>query len=76
MRYATVADMVADARACVAAPKLEQLGNWSVGRAMNHVAAWIEYPFLGYPPELVIPEEMKAQAKLVKTAHAGGDAAG
>ncbi|HEX2838200.1 MAG TPA: DUF1569 domain-containing protein [Phycisphaerales bacterium] len=67
VRYATVADMIADARACVAARQLEQLGNWSVGRAMNHVAAWIEYPFVGYPPELVIPEEMKAQAKLVKT---------
>jgi hypothetical protein len=69
LRFDTLDAMFGDARALVAAEvagSLARLGNWTVGQALNHVAAWIEYPYLGYPPELVIPEEMKAGAKAVK----------
>lgn len=66
LRFETVDDMLADARALVAAPRVEQLGNWTLGQALNHIAAWIEFPFRGYPPELIAPPEMRANASAVK----------
>lgn len=74
LRFDSIEQMLADARACAAADQaggtgpqgLRQLGNWPLGKALNHVAEWIEYPFVGYPPELVIPPEMKAQARAAK----------
>lgn len=68
LRFEALDDMLADARTCAAdAGRLRQLGNWSLGQALNHIAAWIEYPFVGYPPELSFPEEMKAGAAEAKT---------
>lgn len=67
LRFETLDQMLTDARACAAASRLRQLGNWSLGQALNHIAAWIEYPFVGYPPELNFPEEMKAGAAEAKT---------
>lgn len=66
LRFDTLDAMLADARACAGAPRLDHLGNWSLGRALNHLAAWIEYPFVGFPPDLVIPDEMKAGAAEAK----------
>ncbi len=31
------------------AGKLHQFGNWSPGQIMSHLAAWIEYGYVGYP---------------------------
>lgn len=59
-------EVLADARALAAAPSLKQLGNWTLGQALNHLAAWISYPYVGYPPDLIIPEEMKANARDIK----------
>jgi len=42
------------------------LGNWTIGQALNHLAAWIEFSYRGYPPELVLPEEVKVQACAAK----------
>ncbi|MCC6361098.1 MAG: DUF1569 domain-containing protein [Phycisphaerales bacterium] len=66
LRFETLDQMLADARACAAAGRLKQLGNRSLGQALNHLAAWIEYPFVGYPPELSFPDEMKAGAAAAK----------
>lgn len=66
LRFETVEAMVRDARACAVARTLTRRGNWTIGQALNHIAAWIDYPFVGYPAELVIPEEMKAQARDAK----------
>jgi hypothetical protein len=66
LRFATVDDMLADARTFAAAPRVERLGNWTLGQALNHIAAWIEFPFTGYPAELIIPDEMRANASAVK----------
>lgn len=64
LRFADVPAMLADARACVAdGPRLRRLGNWSIGQALNHLAAWIDYPYLGYPAALVLPESFKTQAR-------------
>jgi Protein of unknown function (DUF1569) len=39
------------------AGKLQQLGNWSLGRTLGHLGAWINYGFDGYPLKLpaIIP---------------------
>lgn len=66
LRFATVAEMLADARSLASAPRPERLGNWTLGQALNHIAAWIEFPYTGYPPELVIPDEVRANADATK----------
>lgn len=71
LRFATLEAMLTDARALAAAdlaapPRLRRLGNWTLGQCLNHLAAWIEYPYIGYPSELVIPDEMKANARAIK----------
>lgn len=66
LSFANLDAMLADARACVASPQLRPLGNWTLGQALNHLAAWIEYPYTGFPPELVFPESVKAQALAAK----------
>lgn len=62
LRFESVGEMLAEARSLAAAPRLERLGTWTLGQALNHLAAWIEYPYKGYPPELVVPEEVRAKA--------------
>lgn len=66
LRFETLDDMLADARQCASAARLHRLGNWSLGQALNHLAAWIDYPYLGYPPELVFTDDIKAQALAAK----------
>ncbi len=66
LRFSSLDEMLAEARALAAAPNLKQIGNWTLGQALNHMAAWIDYPYLGYPPDLIIPEEMKANARAIK----------
>ncbi len=66
LRFNSLDEMLADARSLAAAPKIRQLGNWTLGQALNHLAAWIDYPYLGYPEGLFIPEEMKANARAIK----------
>lgn len=66
LRFNSLDEMLADARSLAAASNLKQLGNWTLGQALNHLASWIDYPYLGYPPDLIIPEEMKANARAIK----------
>jgi Protein of unknown function (DUF1569) len=69
LRFDSLEQVLVDSRACVAAGAaggLERLGNWTIGQALNHLAAWIDYPLLGYPPELEFPEAIKVQARAAK----------
>ncbi len=48
----TLDDVVAEARRIAAAEhagNLRHLGNWTTGQIFGHVAAWMSYPFDGYP---------------------------
>jgi hypothetical protein len=52
LKFATLADVRADAAKVVAAERagsLHRTGNWTAAQVFNHVAAWMEYPYDGYP---------------------------
>ena len=68
LRFESLDAMLADARSLAAVPqaRLRRLGNWTLGQALNHIAEWIDYPYAGYPPELVIPPQMQVQARAAK----------
>lgn len=58
LNFSRPEDAIADARALAAAEaagKLERLGNWTPGQCFGHVAAFINYAFDGYPPEMPTP---------------------
>ena len=64
LRFNTPADALADAERLAAAHKagsVTRLGNWSLGQALGHVAAWIDYAYDGYP--FTPPPEMAARAR-------------
>lgn len=49
------------------AQKLRATGNWSAGAIFSHLAAFMEYPYEGYPPELGAPPWfVRAILKLMK----------
>jgi len=58
LAFASLDDAMNEARRLAA---LEQdgrvgaLGNWPLGTAFNHIAAWAEYPFDGFAPEVANP---------------------
>ena len=37
------------------AQRLRRIGNWTLGQALGHVAAWADYAFDGYPPDINPP---------------------
>ncbi len=52
LRFESIDEVLADVDKVVAAAHagtLEQLGNWKPGQVMAHLAAWIEYGYVGYP---------------------------
>ena len=58
VRYASVEGLFEDVDALVAAQwagALAAKGNWSLGQALGHVAAWAEFAHEGYPPAMQSP---------------------
>jgi hypothetical protein len=52
LRFETFADVVQDVDRLAEAEKkgtLRATGNWSLGQAIGHLAAWARYPLEGYP---------------------------
>ena len=52
LTYTSLDDVLADVEKIVAADKAGKLrctGNWTAGQAMGHVAAWMNYPYDGFP---------------------------
>lgn len=70
LRFETPGDAVREAERLAAAERegrIRALGNWSLGTALNHLGAWAEYPFGGYPAEVANPPWfVKAIARLMK----------
>jgi hypothetical protein len=58
VRFASIADARRDLDALEAAQKagtLRTTGNWTPGEILTHLAAWVNYGFDGFPPELNPP---------------------
>jgi hypothetical protein len=52
LRFASAADAVAEAKSLASAAAVgavRSAGTWSLGQALGHVAAWIDYAYDGYP---------------------------
>lgn len=52
LKFATLADLRAEAARIIAAERagsLRRSGNWTTAQVFNHVSAWMEYPYDGYP---------------------------
>lgn len=45
---------------------LRTSGRWTPGQILAHLAAFMEYPFVGYPPELNPPWIIRAAFKLMR----------
>lgn len=58
LAFVSLHDVVSEAHRLAALERegrLRALGNWPLGTALNHVAAWAEYPFDGFAPEVANP---------------------
>lgn len=58
LRFRTADDMWAEIDRIVAAERdgvLRRTGNWTVGQTLAHLAAWVDYAYDGYPPQLQVP---------------------
>ncbi len=69
LRFATLNEAMAEAERVVAAEKagsLERLGNWSAGQTLGHLAAWMSFPYDGYPPGFGAPWFIRVLLKLQK----------
>lgn len=52
LRFESIEDAIAEVDRIVAAElagTLRQMGNWTAGQNLGHIAAWIEYGYDGYP---------------------------
>lgn len=71
LRFGSLAEVLADAERVAAADragKLRRAGNWSAGQNFTHLAAFMNYPYDGYPPELEKgpPWVFRTLAKMMK----------
>ncbi len=69
LRFAATEDVRRDIDRLTEADRagtLRAAGNWSLGRALGHVAAWIDYPYDGYPPEARPPWFVKVICRMMK----------
>ncbi|MBL8763784.1 MAG: DUF1569 domain-containing protein [Phycisphaerae bacterium] len=61
LRFGAVADAkreIEKIRAAYAVGRLKTKGNWTPAQVLNHLAAFIEYAYVGYPPALAKPPWM------------------
>jgi hypothetical protein len=69
LKFATAAEVIAEIEGLIAAEragKLDKLGNWSLGTALNHMAEFIDYAYDGFPPDLNPPWAIKFILKFMK----------
>ena len=58
LRFETLDQVREDAERIAAAERagrLRRTGNWTAGQTLGHLAAWINYAYDGYPPDLRPP---------------------
>ena len=58
LRFETIDDALAEANRLADAERagrLKQLGSWTLGQALGHLATWANFAFDGYPPQVRPP---------------------
>ncbi|HRQ71779.1 MAG TPA: DUF1569 domain-containing protein [Phycisphaerales bacterium] len=80
LRFATTDDLRGEIDRLTNAERagtLRASGNWSLGQAFGHLAAWIDYAYDGYPPQARPPWFVKVICRMMKKKFfAGGLPAG
>lgn len=69
LRFETIDQMLADIDLIASSDRagtLTRSGNWTAGQAFSHIAAFINYAYDGYPPQLRAPWIIKALIKPFK----------
>ena len=69
LQFNSIDDITTDAGKLAQAErnkKLRQLGNWTLGQACGHIAAWIDYGFDGTPAKFSLIVRMLARGRRKK----------
>lgn len=75
LRFETAADVRRDVERLLGSERagtLRRTGNWTLGQALGHLAAWASYPFDGYPPDMRPPWPVRFAARLLRKRVLGG----
>jgi hypothetical protein len=70
LHFDTLGDVLKDIDRVVAAEragKLRRAGNWTTGQTFGHIATWMEYPYVGFPPESHAPWLVRVIARMFKS---------
>ncbi|MBU6414406.1 MAG: DUF1569 domain-containing protein [Planctomycetes bacterium] len=66
MKFTTPAEVIVEVERLWALErmgKVQRLGNWSLGTTLNHMAEFIDYAYIGFPPDLNPPPVIKVVLK-------------
>jgi len=69
LHFATIDEALAEADRLVTAERdgrLAQLGNWTLGQALGHLATWAEFAVDGYPESLHPPLVVRLIGRLLR----------
>ncbi len=58
LRFDSIDALFSEVDALASAERAQRLrctGNWTLGQALGHLAAWVDYAFDGYPPDVNPP---------------------
>ena len=69
LRFDSPDQLLADVERLATAERagtLRATGNWTLGQALGHLAAWVSYGYDGYPPMLRPPWIIKFLSRLAK----------
>jgi hypothetical protein len=69
LRFNSIDEVLAEAERLAAAERegrVTQLGNWTLGTILNHLATWAEFPLCGYPPSIRAPLPVRMILRLMR----------
>ncbi len=76
LRFESAAELDRDIASLLEAERngaLRRTGNWELGQALGHIAAWASYPYEGYLPEMRPPWFVRMIGRLMKKRMLSGD---
>lgn len=69
LHFDSINDVLKEVDRIVAADragKLRCTGNWTAGQTLGHLATWVEFGYIGFPPEAHPPGLVRLIAKVLK----------